>query len=110
MPSMASLYGARPPSTGYKIKWYTNVNKLSAPLYDEFQMLRDNNYTHVVDIPGQPRELYRISRHFGIVLMSKRMPKNIADMCSRTLCRKQLGDMHDWKKNIDTLVADAKIM
>lgn len=97
---MADLYTRRERPKGYKIMWYTNVQQLNLPIFEEFRRLWDENYTHAVDMPGQFREIRRISKNFEIVCMNKRMPKNIADMCSKTMWKNNLTDMSEWRKHL----------
>lgn len=69
-------------SDGAKVKRYTEMDK-SLVIPTEFQKLNSQGYTHVVNMPGDMREIFYYAKRMKIVVLDHRISKYVSDLCSR---------------------------
>lgn len=88
------LYKRRVRPAGFKAMRYFRPT-LNRSVFEEFKKLHDANYTHVVDMPGNYKDIARVGADFGIVCLGTQLPKFVAEMCSRTLQDQNFNDMDE---------------
>lgn len=61
-----------------KYKKYTTKNKITS-IRSELHLLKNNNFTHVINMPGNLKSIAYDARCLGIVVLDKRMPAYISE-------------------------------
>lgn len=71
-------------NSGYKLKYYTNVDEriATASLRSVFERLHADGYTHVANMPAQLNDICYNARCFHMIVMDKRLVKRIAELCA----------------------------
>lgn len=73
-----------PRNSGFKLKRYSNSDHIDC-IRTEFQKLYCEKYTHVMNMPGNFKEIKCASKHYNIVCLDARNTKFIAEFCSKKL-------------------------
>lgn len=71
-----------PQNDGFKIKNYLFSDKVDC-LRTEFQMLYNQKYTHVMNMPGDFNQILCTARQYNIICVDRRLVRHVADFCSR---------------------------
>lgn len=70
------------PHEGYKLKTYAPKDVVYS-IRREFEDLYSQKYTHVANMPGNFQTILRLSSHFGIICLDRRLVEHVADLCSQ---------------------------
>lgn len=69
---------------GYKLKYYTSLDEPieTSSLRSVFERLHADGYTHVANMPGQLNDICYNARCFHMIVIDKRLIKQIAGLCA----------------------------
>lgn len=72
------------PHSVYKLKIYKSTDVIPS-LISEFEMLYNQKYTHVANMPGKIDEILYIAKDYCIVCIDMRLNKFVAEFCSKNI-------------------------
>jgi len=67
---------------GHKMKVYKKGDAIPS-LAVEFQMLHDQNYTHILNAPGRLNDILMTAKEYKLICLDSRMGKYVAEYCSK---------------------------
>lgn len=73
-----------PKNNGFKVKCYLQMDVVKC-IRTEFEHLYEQQYTHVVNMPGNLHQIICAAKHYNIICLDSRLTKHIADFCSKVL-------------------------
>lgn len=84
IPIPNNLFTILPKNEGFKVKYYSNNDEILC-IRTEFAKLYSQNYTHVMNMPGNINQIMCAAKHFNIVCLDYRLTKYISEFCSKKL-------------------------
>lgn len=78
------VFNTLPKNIGFKVKTYSNDDEISC-IRAEFEQLYLQQYTHVINMPGNFNQILCAAKHYNIVCLDYRLTKHISEFCSKKI-------------------------